>query len=204
MIKGVGPFPAMGLNGAAYATAFSQFVSVAVSMVYLKMKTHIVKANPFDFAFDFNITKLMLQSRASFAAMQLIVSVSWLLLNRIINTYGESASAAVAVSMRVDFFIISSAFGIISRYRHYDSAEYIGAGKMERVNEIFKSGVKLSVGISTFMAIFSILFPEIIVRMFTKDMKCSAVYQKLYLCCYAFYNNACCNVFCKRCYQRSW
>ena len=50
------------------------------------------------------------------------------------------------------------------------TAQNIGAGKMDRVREIFKSGMILSVGISSFMAIFSILFPEIIVRMFTKDM----------------------------------
>ncbi|MBW5389845.1 MATE family efflux transporter, partial [Brachyspira hampsonii] len=169
MIKGIGPFPAMGLDGAAYATAFSQFVSVAVSMIYLKMKNSIVKANPFDLAFDFSITKLMFKIGLPFAAMQLIVSVSWLFLNRLINTYGESASASVAVSMRVDSLsflpLLALSAGIATM-----TAQNIGAGKMERVKEIFKSGIKLSVGISVFMALFSILFPELIVRMFTKDM----------------------------------
>lgn len=169
MIKGIGPFPPMGLDGAAYATAFSQFVSVAVSMIYLKMKNSIVKANPFDFAFDFNITKLMFRIGLPFAAMQLIVSISWLFLNRLINTYGEAASASVAVSMRVDSLsflpLLALSAGIATM-----TAQNIGAGKMERVKEIFKAGMILSVGISAFMAIFSVLFPEIIVRMFTKDM----------------------------------
>lgn len=169
MIKGIGPFPAMGLNGAAYATAFSQFVSVAVSMIYLKVKNSIVKANPFDFAFDFNITKLMFKIGLPFAAMQLIVSVSWLLLNRLINSYGESASASVAVSMRVDSLsflpLLALSAGIATM-----TAQNIGAGKMERIKEIFRAGVILSVSISAFTALFSILFPELIVRMFTKDM----------------------------------
>ena len=104
-----------------------------------------------------------------FAAMQLIVSVSWLFLNRLINTYGEAASASVAVSMRVDSLsflpLLALSAGIATM-----TAQNIGAGKMERVKEIFKAGMILSVGISAFMAIFSVLFPEIIVRMFTKDM----------------------------------
>ena len=169
MIKGIGPFPAMGLDGAAYATAFSQFVSVLVSMIYLKMKNSIVKANPFNITFDFNITKLMLKIGMPFAAMQLIVSISWMFLNRLINTYGESASASVAVSMRVDSLsflpLLALSAGIATMV-----AQNIGANKMERVKEIYKVGTILSIGISGFMAIFSVLFPELIVRMFTDDM----------------------------------
>ena len=169
MIKGIGPFPTMGLDGAAYATAFSQFVSVLVSMIYLKMKNSIVKANPFNITFDFNITKLMLKIGMPFAAMQLIVSISWMFLNRLINTYGESASASVAVSMRVDSLsflpLLALSAGIATMV-----AQNIGANKMERVKEIYKVGTILSIGISGFMAIFSVLFPELIVRMFTDDM----------------------------------
>ncbi|WP_295160136.1 MATE family efflux transporter [uncultured Brachyspira sp.] len=169
MIKGIGPFPSMGLDGAAYATAFSQFISVAVSMIYLKMKDSIVRANPFNLTFDFRITKLMFRIGIPFAAMQLIVSVSWLFLNRLINTYGESASASVAVSMRVDSLsflpLMALSAGIATM-----AAQNIGAGKIERVKEIYKAGMKLSVCISAFMAVFSMMFPEIIVRMFTDDM----------------------------------
>lgn len=169
MIKGIGPFPSMGLDGAAYATAFSQFISVAVSMIYLKMKDSIVRSNPFNLTFDFRITKLMFRIGIPFAAMQLIVSVSWLFLNRLINTYGESASASVAVSMRVDSLsflpLMALSAGIATM-----AAQNIGAGKIERVKEIYKAGMKLSVCISAFMAVFSMLFPEIIVRMFTDDM----------------------------------
>ena len=169
MIKGIGPFPAMGLNGAAYATAFSQFISVLVSMIYLKMKNSIVKANPFNFVLDLNIVKLMFKIGMPFAAMQLIVSISWMFLNRLINTYGESASASVAVSMRVDSLsflpLLALSAGIATMV-----AQNIGANKMERVKEIYKVGTILSIAISSFMALFSVLFPELIVRMFTDDM----------------------------------
>ncbi|MDA1469865.1 MATE family efflux transporter [Brachyspira hyodysenteriae] len=98
-----------------------------------------------------------------------IVSVSWLLLNRLINTYGELASASVAVSMRVDSLsflpLLALSAGIATM-----TAQNIGAGKMERVKEIYKAGIKLSVGISAFMALSFCAISEIIVRMFTDDM----------------------------------
>lgn len=169
MIAGIGPFPAMGLDGAAYATAFSQFVSVAISMIYLKMKDSIVRANPLRIVFNLKIIKLMLKIGMPFAAMQLIVSISWLFLNRLINGYGESASASVAVSMRVDslsflpLMALSAAIATMV-------AQNIGANRMDRVKEIYKSGCIMGICISTFMALFTILFPRLIVRMFTSDM----------------------------------
>ena len=169
MIKGLFGFPAMGLDGAAYATVFSQFISVAVSIIYLKIKDSIVRANPLRFVFDINIIKLMFKIGLPFAAMQLIVSISWLFLNRIINTYGEEASASVAVSMRVDSLsflpLLALSAGIATMV-----AQNIGANKMDRVREIYKAGLKMAIALSTFMAIFSVLFPELIVKMFTKDM----------------------------------
>lgn len=169
MIKGIGIFPAMELDGAAYATVFSQFISVLVSMIYLKMKNSIVKANIFNITFDFNIAKLMFKIGLPFSLMQLIVSISWAFINRLINTYGSTASASVAISMRVDSLsflpLLALSAGIATMV-----SQNIGAGKMERIKEIYKAGIKMAVLISTFMALFSMLFPELIVRMFTDDM----------------------------------
>ena len=169
MIKGLFGFPAMGLDGAAYATVFSQILSVLVSIIYLKLKDSIVRANPFRIVFDAHITKLMFKIGLPFAAMQLIISISWLFLNRIINTYGEEASASVAVSMRVDSLsflpLLALSAGIATMV-----AQNIGANRMDRVKEIYKAGLKIGIGLSTFMAVFSVLFPELIVRLFTSDM----------------------------------
>lgn len=169
MIAGIGPFPKMGLDGAAYATVFSQFISVIISMIYLKMKNSIVRANPLRIVFNLKITKLMLKIGMPFAAMQLIVSISWLFLIKLINSYGESASASIAVSMRVDslsflpLMALSAAIATMV-------AQNIGADRMDRIKSIYKSGCIIGICISSFMALFSVMFPKLIVRMFTSDM----------------------------------
>src|SRR4030042_433248 len=42
MIMGIGPFPKMGLNGAAWASVMSQALSLALVLVYLKVKKHAI------------------------------------------------------------------------------------------------------------------------------------------------------------------
>lgn len=169
MIAGIGPFPAMGLDGAAYATAFSQVISVVVSMIYLKMKDSIVRANPLRIVFSWKITKLMLKIGMPFAAMQLIVSISWIFLTRLINGFGESASASVAINMRIDslsflpLMALSAAIATMV-------AQNIGANRIDRVKAIYKSGCIMGICISVFMALFSVIFPKFIFMMFTSDM----------------------------------
>ena len=50
------------------------------------------------------------------------------------------------------------------------SAQNIGAKKIERVKEIFKSGIIIGLIISSIMSIFSITNPYLLIRMFTKDI----------------------------------
>lgn len=169
MIAGIGPFPAMGLDGAAYATAFSQFISVVISMIYLKMKDSIVRANPLRIVFSWKITKLMLKIGMPFAAMQLIISISWIFLSRLINSFGESASASIAINMRIDslsflpLMALSAAIATMV-------AQNIGANRIDRVKAIYKSGCIMGICISSFMALFSVIFPKFIFLMFTSDM----------------------------------
>jgi len=40
LIGGFGPFPKLGLNGAAYASVISQAAALIISIVYLNRKSH--------------------------------------------------------------------------------------------------------------------------------------------------------------------
>lgn len=179
MIKGLFGFPAMGLDGAAYATVISQIVSVIISMIYLKVKDSVVRANPFRIVFDMKIAKLMFKIGLPFASMQLIVSTSWIFLNRLINTHGEAASASVAVSSRVDSMTFLPLMALSAAIATM-SAQNIGANKMHRVGEIYKAGLKIGIAIAVIMAAFSMSFPEIIIKMFTDDTSVIA-YSKSYI-----------------------
>ncbi|EKV57964.1 MATE efflux family protein [Brachyspira hampsonii 30446] len=168
MIKGIYPFPAMGVSGAAYATVFAQAVSLIVSMIYLKAKNSIIKVNPINFKFDLHITKLILKIGLPFTFMHLISSISWLFLNKVINSYGELSSAAFAVAARIDALSFVPLSAILSGIGTM-AAQNIGANKMYRIKEIFITGLKVSLTIALIMTALCMLFPDFIIKIFVQD-----------------------------------
>lgn len=168
LIKGFWIIPAMGLQGAAIATVISQFTSVFISTTYLRIKNSFIRINPFIFTFDLNMTKKILKLGIPISFNQFIVALGWLVITRLISSFGEAASATVAIVNRVESLFIMP-MGALGNAVMTMSAQNIGAKKLERVKEILKSGIVIGIIISSIMSIFSITNPYLLIRMFTKD-----------------------------------
>jgi Na+-driven multidrug efflux pump len=59
MIKGIFPFPKMGLNGAAWASIISQAFSLTLGFLYVRRKNSLISINIRKFTFDRHITWLI-------------------------------------------------------------------------------------------------------------------------------------------------
>ena len=178
-ISGFFIIPAMGLKGAAIATVISQFTSVLISTTYLRVKNSFIKINPFILTFDLNMTKKILKLSIPISFNQFIVAIGWLLITRLISSFGESASATVAIVNRVESLFIMPV-GALGNAVMTMSAQNIGAKKLDRVKEIFKSGIVIGFIISSVMSIFSITNPYLLIRMFTDDISVFE-YSKSYI-----------------------
>ncbi|WP_300369992.1 MATE family efflux transporter, partial [Brachyspira sp.] len=170
LIKGFWIIPAMGLEGAAIATVISQFTSVLISTIYLRMKNSFIKINPFIFTFDWNMTKKIMKLGMPISFNQFIVAFGWMIITRLISSFGEAASATVAIVNRVESLFIMPTAALGNAVMTM-SAQNIGANKLDRVKEILKSGIVIGLIISSIMSIFSITNPYFLIRMFTKDMQ---------------------------------
>ncbi|AFR71588.1 MATE family efflux transporter [Brachyspira pilosicoli] len=179
LIKGFFIIPAMGLKGAAIATVISQCISVLISTSYLKIKNSFIKINPFIFTFDINITKKIMKLAIPISSNQFIVAFGWLIITRLISSFGDAASATVAIVNRVESLFIMP-IGALGNAVMTMSAQNIGANKFDRVKEIFKNGVVIGIIISSVMSIFSIVNPHLLINMFTKDLEVFE-YSKSYI-----------------------
>lgn len=179
LIKGFFIIPAMGLKGAAIATVISQCISVLISTSYLKIKNSFIKINPFIFTFDINITKKIMKLAIPISSNQFIVAFGWLIITRLISSFGDAASATVAIVNRVESLFIMP-IGALGNAVMTMSAQNIGANKFDRVKEIFKNGIVIGIIISSVMSIFSIVNPHLLINMFTKDLEVFG-YSKSYI-----------------------
>lgn len=179
LIKGFFIIPAMGLKGAAIATVISQCISVLISTSYLRIKNSFIKINPFIFTFDINITKKIMKLAIPISSNQFIVAFGWLIITRLISSFGDAASATVAIVNRVESLFIMP-IGALGNAVMTMSAQNIGANKFDRVKEIFKNGIIIGIIISSVMSIFSILNPHLLINMFTKDIEVFE-YSKSYI-----------------------
>lgn len=176
LIKGFFIIPAMGLKGAAIATVISQCISVLISTSYLRIKNSFIKINPFIFTFDIKITKKIMKLAIPISSNQFIVAFGWLIITRLISSFGDAASATVAIVNRVESLFIMP-IGALGNAVMTMSAQNIGANKFDRVKEIFKNGIVIGIIISSVMSIFSIVNPHLLVNMFTKDLEVFEYYK---------------------------
>lgn len=168
LIMGIGPFPELGLEGAAIATVFSQFVSVVISLTYLKLKKSVLRANPLRIVFDFRTMKKMFTIGLPSSTTQLVGSFSFMVLTSLVNQFGSTASASMGIALRIDSLTFMSIMALSTGIATM-SAQNIGANRMDRIKDIHKTGVRIAIAVSSMFAIIAIAFSEPIIRMFTDD-----------------------------------
>ena len=85
MIMGIGPFPRMGLNGAAWASVVSQGISLSFALIYLNRKNHLVAIKLKKPTFDKHITWLLCKIGFPATVQQSLVSIGQAFVTTYVN-----------------------------------------------------------------------------------------------------------------------
>ena len=122
-----------GVAGAAWATVISQIACAAVSVWYLFRRYPAFRfTSAKELRFDPGKLKLCLRMGVPSTLQMVTVSCGHLLLQRLINTFGEVTMAAVTVGSRFDHYCsvpIMSGFQAMSSF----AGQNTGAGRYDRV-----------------------------------------------------------------------
>ena len=130
-IFGIGPFPRMGLAGAALATVLSQAVAAALAMVVLlggsgKLHAHWRYWKP-NLPLSWRLLKIGIPGSGQMLSRSLMNAV----LMWIVATCGTAAVAAYGIGMRFHFIILMPAFALGGAAATM-MGQNLGAGKPER------------------------------------------------------------------------
>lgn len=154
LINGWGPFPALGLEGAAIATATGRTIGVLYQVYHLLNDKGIIRMKRQHFFPDKNILKSLVNVASTATLQFLIASASWMVLIRIISRFGEDVIAGYTIAIRLIVFFILPAWGL-SNAAATLVGQNLGARQPERA---VTSVWKVAKYNAFFMAVVSVIF----------------------------------------------
>jgi putative MATE family efflux protein len=169
LIFGLGPIPAMGVSGAALATVIAQGISAILALHYLYARSGIVTYQPGTFRPDWGITRLTFRIGLPAGLQQVLVSLSALVVNSIVNSFGATVVAAFGSAARLDQFAFMPAMSVGAAASAL-VGQNLGADRDDRVRETVKWALMLAASITALVSLVAIFSPNLLLSMFTKDV----------------------------------
>ena len=154
LIFGWGPFPKMGVAGAALATVIGQCLAALLGLLLNIKVNKEIKISLKKYPPNRKTIKHIYAVGLPSIIMQSIGSVMTYSLNKILIGYSETAVAVLGVYFKLQSFIFMPIFGLNNGYIPIVAYNY-GARKKARIIKAFKCGAVCAVSI---MAVGTLLF----------------------------------------------
>jgi len=166
LIFGIGPFPAMGVRGAALATVIGRAVSCIVLAVSLFGRKNIVVLNLRDFRYSGAIIRGIFAVGGPTIVGQLSNSLGLSLLFILLKPYGDMAKGAFTLGFTYQQVAILPIIGIAQGTLTMTGQNF-GARKLERVRAIVSKSLLFCMGLMCGFALIMILSRGALVRVFS-------------------------------------
>ena len=191
LILGIGPFPELGIEGAAIATIIGRTSGIVYQLYHLNKGKGLIKIHKNNWQFRTAIIIRLVKLSAGVTAQFIISSASWIFLMRIISTFGSTALAGYTIAIRIVIFTLLPAWGF-SNAAATMVGQNLGANQPERAEKsVWRTGFFNMIFMGTVMIVF-FLFGDNIASFFTDEMevvdnaaKCLSIFAMGYLF-YAF------------------
>ncbi|MCR4758168.1 MAG: MATE family efflux transporter [Butyrivibrio sp.] len=172
LIFGIGPFPALGIAGAAYATILGQIIGSCIGLFCnLKFNKEISFSIKKILHLDLNTVKDIYFVGVPSILMMSIGSVMTYLMNRILGTFSSTATAVFGVYFKLQSFFFMPVFGLNNGLIPVLAYNY-GARNKQRISEALKFALTLAVSIMVVGTFVFLSVPELLLNLFnaSEDM----------------------------------
>lgn len=167
-IFGLGPIPALGVEGAAIATTIGRGTGVLYQLYHLLGNKGTIKLNRGNMVLRFDIMKKLVQVSAGGMMQFVIGSASWIFLVRIMADFGSSAVAGYTIAIRLIIFAILPAWGMANASATL-VGQNLGAQQPDRAEKsVWRTAFLNMIFLATVGLIF-IIFAKPILSFFTTD-----------------------------------
>jgi putative MATE family efflux protein len=168
LIFGWGPFPRLGVTGAALATLIGRSIGVAYQFYRLLKGTERIRILLRQVRIRFDVLWRLVRVSLTGILQFAIAHTSWIGLVRIVSTFGAAAIAGYTIAIRIVIFAILPSWGL-SNAAATLVGQNLGAGKPDRAEAaVWRTGLYNMILLGS-IGVFFILFAEPVVRLFIRD-----------------------------------
>ncbi len=168
LIFGWGPFPELGLTGAAVATTIGRGTAVVYQFLALARGRGRLRVRTSQWRLDLPVLLGLARVSAGGVLQFLVETASFVLLVRLVARFGSTALAGYTIGIRIIVFVFLPAWGL-SNAAATLVGQSLGARKPERAERaVWLTGVYNMIFLGLVSVVF-ITFPGPLVRLFHAD-----------------------------------
>ncbi len=166
LIFGLGPFPEMGIEGAALATGIGQALTLAIYLVIFFIRPLGLNIRrrylSLDKSMVLKLYSIGIPATLNLALPSILISA----LNGILASYSEVYILVLGIYYKLQTFLYLPANGIVQGMRPLIGYNY-GAGEHKRVKQIYKIVLYMSGMIMILGTVICLLIPDLLMGLFT-------------------------------------
>ncbi|MGV8059333.1 MAG: MATE family efflux transporter [Smithellaceae bacterium] len=174
LIFGIGPFPHMGIKGAALAAVIAQFTASIFSVYFMLLKTSIYEVKWQYFIPNIPIIKSIYSTGFPSIVINLVVSLVLVIYNHTLSHFGSLAIAALGICFRINalvtMILFGIGFGLMPIVGYSEGAKLYG-----RLKESVFVALKVAIAIAVISSVLLEIYAESIVGIFSNDPALTAI-----------------------------
>ncbi len=170
LIFGVGPFPELGIEGAAVATNIGRGTAVVFQFYLLAHPHGRIRIHARHVAIKLGVMWRLIRLSGSGTFQVFIGMASWVGLIRILAGFGSEALAGYTIGIRLIIFALLPSWGM-SNAAATMVGQALGAGKPDRAERAVWIAGKLNVVFLGTVGLIFIVFAPAIVSIFTQEVE---------------------------------
>jgi putative MATE family efflux protein len=168
LIFGLGPFPELGVMGAAVATTFGRTLGVVLQLTLLARGTGRIRIQWQHVRLAPVVMWSVCRISGTGLLQILVDTTSWVILVRLIATFGSPAVAGYTIGIRTVLFAILPSWGL-SNAAATMVGQSLGAGKPDRAEEAVWTACRYNVIFLGLISMAFVGFAPQIVAIYTSD-----------------------------------
>lgn len=171
LIRGIGPFPQLGIAGSAISTLCGQGVGLVALIAYLYRTDSPLTLGRGDLGLlkpDLSILRSLITRGLPSSAQMIFAQGAAIMMISMVNAYGEMTAAAYTAASQVWTYVQMPAIAMSSAATAM-AAQNIGAGAWHRVNEVARSAILLSLALGSVIAAAIYLSGDLVLKIFLPE-----------------------------------